>query len=661
MLSIFRGFMNSRVGLIITFVVLGIIALAFGLGDVTGLRSGALGGGAGNGGATLATINGDKITASEMKREAERTLANVRAQYPNVTMAQFVAQGGLDQQINDRINTMAFAAFAASQGVRVGKQLVDSEISTVPAFKGLDGKFSRDAYRDWLQQRGMTDGELHELIQRGMAMQLLLNPASPPSVGRVPGPAGVATPYASMLLEKRSGTVAFIDTKKMPAGAPVTDAEAADYYKRNVARYTLPERRSVRYAVVSIADLRAKSAPSEAEVAKAYQERAAAFAPSEKRSVRQVVLLDQKGAEALAAKVRGGTAIDAAAKAVGLDAPLLADQTKAGYAQQTSPAIAGQVFGAAQGAVIGPVKTSLGWTVIAVDKITKVPGKSLDQARPDLVKELTEQKTIVAANAVRQQINEAVTGGATIDDIAKKLGLALQSSPPLDAQGADPAAGTPPAKPDPVRAVLAQVAFQADPEDSPEVAPIDKDGNFAVIKLDKVVASAARPMASVMDEVKKNFLVDRQLRQARGIASAVMDKVNKGVPLAKAMAETGLSLDVTKPIAATRKQLLNTKQPDPKYVLMFKMAQGTAKTLQAPFKGGWFVVVEDSIVRGDARGNAAEIADTQAFLTASAGQEYYQQFIKAVRDQVGVKRDEAAIEALRNELIGQGGAPDGGQ
>lgn len=655
MLGIFRGFLNSKVGLIITFVVLGVIALAFGLGDVTGLRSN----GAGPTGSTLVTIGKEAISSNEIKGNTERMIAMYRQQYPQLTMEEFITKGGFDQPFENRINTTALAQFGESQGMRIGRALADTEITSQPQFKGLDGKFDTNLYKQFLAQQRMGDKELHDEIARNMLAQLVVGPVLPAAVGKPIAPVSIATPYASMLLEKRTGTVAFIDTKKMPTGAPVTDAEAATYYKANIARYTVPERRSARYAVVSVADLRAKSAPTDAEIAKAYQAAAASYAPSETRTMRQVVLMDQKSADALAAKVRGGTAIDVAAKAVGLDAATLADQAKAAYAGQTSAAVADQVFSAAENAVIGPVKTPLGWAVIHLDKITKVPGKTLEQAKPDLVKTLTEQKTAVAANAVRAQISDAIANNATIDEIAKKLGLTLQSSPALDAQGTDPDAKVPPpAQPDMLKMALAAIAFQSEVEDNPQLAPIDKEGSFALIKLEKVVPAAPRPLASVMEEVKKNFLVDRQLRDARTAATAIMNKVNKGTKLQQALAESGLKLDATKPMAANRGQLFTSK-PAPPIVLMFAIAQGTARMIEAPYKGGYFVVVTDTIERGDARGKPDIVAKMRNDLGATAGDEYAQQFVRAVRNQVGVKRNDAAINALRAELLGQGGATDG--
>ncbi|MGJ3628094.1 hypothetical protein AB5I41_16010 [Sphingomonas sp. MMS24-JH45] len=44
-------------------------------------------------------------------------------------------------------------------------------------------------------------------------------------------------------------------------GAAPTDAEAGDWYRRNVARYTVPERRVMRYIVVDAATVKARAAP----------------------------------------------------------------------------------------------------------------------------------------------------------------------------------------------------------------------------------------------------------------------------------------------------------------------------------------------------------------------------------------------------------------
>ena len=651
MLTFFRKIIFSRIGALVTLIIVGLIGIAFGLGDVTGLRSNAL---SGQSATTAATVGSDTVSVAEVRNATDGMLEMYRNQAPQLTMAEFISRGGLDGPLESRLNSMAMEQFAHSQGIRVGKSLMDNQIANIPGVRGLDGKFDKDNYNRLLAMLKINDQQFHEQMGRDLITQLMFGPIAQNATDKLKGPAGVATSYASMLLEKRSGTVAFIDTKKMPAGAPVSDAEASAYYKRNVARYSIPERRSARFALITLDELKKRAAPTDAEIAKAYQAQKARFDPGETRSLKQVVLQDQKAATDLAAKVRGGTAIDVAAKALGLEAAVINDVSKTAYAGQASPALADQVFGAAQGAVAGPVKTPLGWVVARLDKITKVAGKTLDQAKPDLTKELTDQKLAVIAQSLRDQIDDAITGRQTLDQIAATLKLTVQSTVPLTGNGTDPTSATP-VKPDPNQTTLYQLAYQSDVGDDPQMVPYGQDGSFAIATLDKVIPAAARPFATIADQVKKDVAIDRQVKAARDIANGIAGKVNKGVPLAQAMTESGIKLDATKPVSANRAQLFATKQPPAPLVLLFSKPKGSASLVEAPYKGGWFIIVVDSIEKGNAAGNAQLVDKMRGDLGVSMGDEYRAQFTRAVRDKIGVKKNDAAITALRRDLLGQSG------
>ena len=133
----------------------------------------------------------------------------------------------------------------------------------------------------------------------------------------------------------------------------------------------------VRYALVTPAAIAGQSAPSEAEIARYYQTNAARYAATQKRDITQVIVADQAGANALAARAKGGASLADAARAAGLEASVQKGVDKATYATQSTPAVADAVFGAAQGAVVGPVRGPLGFIVARVDAVTQVAGKTL--------------------------------------------------------------------------------------------------------------------------------------------------------------------------------------------------------------------------------------------------------------------------------------------
>jgi peptidyl-prolyl cis-trans isomerase D len=654
MLSFVRRLVNSRLGLLVTFAVLVLIALAFAAGDVTGLRSNGFGGVTGT---NVATVGNRSISSTDLKADAQRAMDGYRRQYPSLAMPEFIDKGGLDFALEGRINSLAIEAYALGQKIRIGKSLIDNQIATAPPLQGLDGKFDKAKYQQFLQQQGISDDEMHKQLGRSLAEAQLIAPLLPTSTGKIRAPAEMATPYASMLLEKRSGTIAFIPTPSVTLPTPITETEVQNYYKANVARYSVPERRSVRYAVFTIADLKARSTPTEAEIAKAYQDQSARFQATENRTLHQVVLLDQKSADALAAKVRGGTAIEAAARAAGLEAAAITDVTKTAYTTQTSPDLANQVFAATSGATIGPVKTSLGWTVAHLDSVKAVPAKSLDQARPDLVKELTDKKMTVVATSIRAQFDDDIGNNKTIEEIAKDLKVTLQTAPPLTAQGVDTDAKTP-VKPDPAMAPYYQLAFTTEASDDAQMIPVNKEGDFALAKLNRIIPAAPRPYATVADQVKKDLTIERQLGVSRNVARAIVDKVNKGMPLAQAISQSGVKLPGTKPIPDTARAVLFARDPNKPVpaplVLLFNTPLHTAKLLAAPYKGGWFVLVVDKIDRGNARGNADIVDKMRGDLGSTFGDEYRQQYIRAMRNDVGTKKNTTAIAEVRAELLGQG-------
>ena len=97
----------------------------------------------------------------------------------------------------------------------VSRKLVDAEIASLPQTRGLDGKFSRAGLcRHSSPQQRLTDATVRHLFDGDLARRLMLGPVA--ANARVP--VGVATPYASMLLEQRRGELVLVDTARSAPG-----------------------------------------------------------------------------------------------------------------------------------------------------------------------------------------------------------------------------------------------------------------------------------------------------------------------------------------------------------------------------------------------------------------------------------------------------------
>ena len=137
-------------------------------------------------------------------------------------------------------------AFASKFGFVLSKRLVDGQIATLPGTKGLNGQFSDQAYAQFLAQQRMTDEEVRMIIRNGLLQQLLIAPAAV----NARAPIGMATPYASVLLEAREGEVAFVPVEGFKSGLNPTQADLERFYTANRQRYMVPEQRVLRIAKI---------------------------------------------------------------------------------------------------------------------------------------------------------------------------------------------------------------------------------------------------------------------------------------------------------------------------------------------------------------------------------------------------------------------------
>lgn len=642
MLGFFRSFLKSRIGVAIALLFLGLIALAFASADVTGSGFGGVAGGD-----RAAKVGSSRIGTGELGKALTSAFEQDRQKQPGLTMKQFLDGGGLEGVLSGMIDRLALAEWGKKHGLAVSDRLVDSEIVKIGAFQGPDGKFSQKAYEQLLAQRGLTDKEVrNDLAQGLMARQLLL-----PAAFGAQMPAEAVLRYASLLTEKRVGTIISVPSLAFaPAGGPDDNALAA-FYNANKGRYMQPERRTIRYALVDEATLKNVPAPTDAEIANRYKLNTAVYAPSEQRSVTQVIVPTEAAARALAAEVGKGGALDTAARSKGLVASKLADQTRDTLANQTSKAVADAAFAATAGTLATPAKSGLGWHVLKVDAVKRNPGKTLDQARAEIVTALTLEKRRAALSDLAAQVEQEIDSGTGLADIAKNLGLTVQTTQPLLANGTvfGKAAEKAPAD----IAPLVQAAFAMEREGEAQLAEIKPGEKFAIYDVGQLTAATPAPLAAIKDAVARDWALQQGSAKAKAAADRILAALDKGTPLAEAVKLAGVAIPAPQPIDMGRQQIGAMQgQVPPPLALLFAMAEGSNKRLEGPNKAGWYVVSLKDIVPGAVKREDQIFAGASRELGAVTGNEYAESLRRAIGKDLGIERNESAIKAVRNQLTG---------
>lgn len=646
MLDLFRRLSKSKLGALVFALFIAALALGFVAADVQNL---GIGGSAASGD-TVAKIGSEELSIAQVQDRVQRAFENARQQQPELTIQQFVREGGVEQVLRQMTDSMAVARFAQEQGFGVSRKMEDAQIASAGAFRGLNGQFDQAAYESFLQQQRISEKQL-----RGdLARDLYLNQVLLPATGAAFAPATLTLPYASMLLEQRTGRAQFIPAAAFRGAAP-SDAELNGFYRANLARYTVPERRVVRYALINRTAFEAAAQPTEQEIAKAYDAGKAQYAGRETRTISEIIILDEQAARQAAARVQGGAAIADVARDLGLESRTLNDQSREAYASASAPAVAAAVFQTAQGQVAPLTRSGLGWHLAKVDRVANTAGRTLDQARPEIADRLRREKAEQAFEEARLKIEESITDGATFDEVVAANKLQPVVTPPLLADGRNPEGPASPAAPE--LATILNAAFAADINDDPTVEAIGQGESYAVVKADRTIPPSPRPLAQIRDQVVADLYAQRGLAGARRAADAIAGRVNGGTALAQAITGAGVALPPAATLSGRRGELLQRNRPDsPQLDALFTLARGKARVAPAPDRSGWFVVTLESTTPGDARTQPQLIAATRSQFAPVLGQEYGQQLAAAARAAVGVDVNAAAVARLKSELLGNAAA-----
>jgi peptidyl-prolyl cis-trans isomerase D len=651
MLSFFRRFIGHRIGAFLALAFLALIGLAFAAGDIKGL-----GGGLGTvmgGGDTAAKVGGESLSTTELQSRTQRVFEQQRRANPGMLIGTFLAQGGLSRVFDQLVAGLAVSAFADDQGMGVSKRMQDAQIAGIQAFQDASGNFSQDLFRQALSREGVSEKALREDISHDLLAKQILAPAG---LG-VKLPDSLVLPYASLLLETRQGRIAAVPAQVFADVPDPTDAQLRDYYAKNAERFTVPEQRSLRYAPIDVSRFATAATPGEAEIAAQYQKDKAHYAASENRSIEQLVLPTQAAAKSIADDVARGKSLAAAAQGAGLAVAALNDLSREALAAQTAPAVADAAFTAAQGALAGPVKSPLGWHVLRVTAVSRIPAQTLDQVRGKIGETLRAAKEQQLIADFTGKLEDQIAGGSTFDEVTKDNGLTVATTPHLIATGQNVQQKDYKAPPE--VAALLRPAFDMSEDDDAQIVPVEQGKRYALLDVADIVTAAPPPLEKVKDLIVAQYKLAEGDKKAKALAEKIRAAVAKGTPLEKAVAEAGVTLPPVQKAGGRRADVMRSEQrPPAELAMLFSMAPRSVKTLPVPGGQGYFIVQLDSIQTSDAAKVPGLIDRVRDGLSSVVSGEMADQFERAIEAHLGATRNAKAVASVQAELRRANGVAD---
>jgi peptidyl-prolyl cis-trans isomerase D len=456
------------------------------------------------------------------------------------------------------------------------------------------------------------------------------------------------------MLESRQGDGVAIPLEPFKAGLKPTDAQAQQFYAANRNRYIVPEQRELRFAAIG-PDQVANITASDQEIAAYYKSNQAAYGAKETRDLSQAVVPDQATANTIAAKAKAGGTLAAAAAPAGANAAMtsLSGQSRQAYAGVAGDKVAGAVFSAPPGAVVGPVQSDFGWVVVKVDSVKTEGGKSLAQARSEIADKLTADKRKAAIEDMAAKLQDAVDAGHNFTEAAAMVKVPVTTTPLINVGGTAPADPNYHLSPD--YAPVVKSGFDLAPSDQPEIVALASKQGYAMVSPAQVVPAAPAPLAKIHDQVVSDWTNDQARQRAAAVAVGIAAKASSGMSLADAVKAAGTALPPVQPLAARRIQIAQSGQVPAPLRLLFSLGQGKSRMAPDPGGRGFYIVKTNTIVPGNALLAPGLISRMAQELSQTVSEEYAQQFQAAVRAEMKARRNESAIAAEKAQLVSRGG------
>jgi peptidyl-prolyl cis-trans isomerase D len=500
---------STSTGARFLFAILLFAFVIFGIGDVLRQRGGD---------STVATIAGEDITTGQLTSAFDNVLHSNKID-PAMAKKFGVLDNVLDNMINDTLARRA----ALDDGIVVSKAQILDMLGKLPQLRDeKTGKIDRQKFELLLQTQHWSEADLVNYFQNQAMV-------------RVIGEADLAQPQPPQILvdalygfarEQRRGEIVRITNASMTIPTPTQDQLMA-YYHAHESSYMAPEYRSFSFITVS-PDVLAKGmkvAPE--DVKKEYDAHADKFGVPERRDVVQVMAPDEAKAKAVVAAVKGGKSLADAAKAAGLSA---APQDMGPTSLKDLPQpLQGPVFAAKAGDILDPIQTPFGWDVISVPRIE--PGHVLpfDQVRDSIASDMQAAQAHDKLADDAKQIDDQLSGGASLADAGKPLGIAPVQVDAVDEKG-QAANGGPAAALKGHEDILAAV-FQASKDASPQIEDA-QDGSVFAFQVTNIVPPALKPFDSVKADVLKAYVAEAKAAAAKAKAADELKRYQGGTPFA---------------------------------------------------------------------------------------------------------------------------------
>jgi len=621
---------NNWIGRAVMGVILGLIAVSFGIWGIGDIFQGA-------GRTSVATVGGTEIRTETFRQLYQDRLQQLGRQVGRPILPDQAKALGLDRQLLGQV----IAETALDQKVRamrlaVSNAEVGRQITEDPNFKGINGQFDRARFEAVIRNAGYTEARFLDEQRRTMLRQQLVGTISAETV------VSKTAQEAFNRFQNEERSIDYVVLGPAQAGTianPAPDV-LAKYFEERKAAFRAPEFRKITLVVLTPADLAATLPVSDEEVKKSYQDRHVRYETPERRHLKQIVFPTIDEAKAAAAKIAAGTTFEALATERGLKESDIDLGTVAKNAVVDRD-VGDAAFKLKAGEVSAPIQGRFGIAIVKVDSIEPATVKPFAEVSADLKREIATERAKNEIINVQEKVEDERLNGSTLADAARKFDLKPRTIDAIDREGNDANGKPVPDLPQGVD-VLAS-AFNTEVHSENEPLRVPNSGGYVWYDVDAITPARDRTLNEVKDKVVTRWRDDQITQRLRTKASEMLDKIKAGASFAEVAAAEKLKSE-------WRPAIKRASPPPglsaPAVAEIFRTTQGSAGTVEgdSPTERLLFRVTEIKVPPLDPQSADAKRIDEA--LRSRNAEDLVAEYVARLQSDAGVSINQNALNQV---------------
>lgn len=578
----------------------------------------------------VSKVGGVNITANQLNQAFRDEMRRAQQMFPQGLDTEQAKQLGLLDSALERLQDRVLFSLATDDlGLPISDDVVREDIAREQAFHNAQGQFDPMVFQQVLAASGFTEASYVSQVRVDLATRNLSNAIT----ANVPVPGTMLDALYRYHAEKR--VAEYVSIPKSGAGdvGKPSDEELETFYKEHSSQFTAPELRSAAILRLDPKALAKTIKVSDDELKQEYDSRIKEFTIPDRREIEQAVFPNQAEAEVASKAVAAGKSL---AEAVREASGGKVNVVKLGLIERADllADVSGPAFAAKAGSITAPIKSPLGWHLVHVVREEKGRVQPLAEVADKLRSQIAERRAQDSIHGLSDKLDDALAGGASLQEAGQRLGLPVTTIANIDARGMDADGHPVAAASDPN---VVHLIFQTPDGQDSQLTDVGDDA-LAVVHVDKVTPSQPRPLSDIKSDAVAAWQADKRSQATKKRADAILDKLKNGAKLADIAKTEKLAVKTTPPFDRSTHDS-ETGLPLSLTAQIFKLKPGEAAEGEAPDA---FVVarlkdiqVPDPVKDPKTRDQVAEA------VSHSVGADLVDEFVQALRDRyhVTVRRD----------------------